>query len=60
MYKIWQAGGFLGRLLGPLLKAGLPSIKNVLKPLVKSVLITLGLTEVHKKIFGSGMTTLIM
>ena len=30
-------GGFLGRLLGPLLKTGLPLIKNVLKPLVNSV-----------------------
>ena len=42
--KMIQSGGFLGRLLGPLLKAGLPLIKNVVKPLVKSVLITLGLT----------------
>ena len=39
-----QSGGFLGRLLGPLLKTGLPSIKNVIKPLAKSVLIPLGLT----------------
>ena len=39
-----QLGGFLGRLLGPLLKAGLPLIKNVIKPLTKSVLIPLGLT----------------
>ena len=30
-----QSGGFLGRLLGPLLKTGLPLIKNVIKPLVK-------------------------
>ena len=37
-------GGFLGRLLGPLLKTGLPLIKNVMKPLAKSVLIPLGLT----------------
>ena len=43
-------------------------IGNVLKPLAKSVLIPLGLTAatsatdatIHKKIFGSGMTTLIM
>ena len=35
--KIIQSGGFLGRLLGPLLKAGLPLIKNVIKPLAKSV-----------------------
>ena len=39
-----QTGGFLGRLLGPLLKTGLPLIKNVIKPLAKSVLIPLGLT----------------
>ena len=42
--KIIQSGGFLGRLLGPLLKTGLPLIKNVIKPLAKSVLIPLGLT----------------
>ena len=29
--------GFLGRLFGPLLKTGLPLIKNVMKPLAKSV-----------------------
>ena len=40
--KMIQSGGFLGRLLGPLLKAGLPLIKNVIKPLAKSVLIPLG------------------
>ena len=33
--KIIQSGGFLGRLLGPLLKTGLPLIKNVIKPLAK-------------------------
>ena len=60
--KMIQSGGFLGRLLGPLLKAGLLLIKNVIKPLAKSVLIPLGLTAVasaedagiHKKILGSG------
>ena len=36
--------GFLGRLLGTLLKTGLPLISNVIKPLAKSVLIPLGLT----------------
>ena len=55
--------------LGPLLKTGLPLIKNVIKSLAKSVLIPLGLTAVasagdagiHKKILGSGnMTTLII
>ena len=42
--QIIQSGEFLGRLLGPLLKTGLPLIKNVIKPLAKSVLIPLGLT----------------
>ena len=67
--KMIQSGGFLGRLLGPLLKTGLPLIKNLIKPLAKSVLIPLGLTAaasaadagIHKKILGSGnMTTLII
>ena len=57
-----QSGGFLGRLLGPLLKIGLPLMKNMTKPLAKSVLITLRLfaaasaadAGVHKKILGSG------
>ena len=64
MHKIVQSGGLLGRLLGPLLKTGLPLMKNVLKPLAKSVLIPLGLpvaasatdAAIHKKMFGSGMT----
>ena len=40
--KMIQSGGFLVRLLGPLLKIGLPLISNVIKPLAKSVLIPLG------------------
>ena len=52
-----QLGGFLGRLLGPFLKTGLPFISNVIKPSAKSVLISLGLTAatsaadsgIHKK-----------
>ena len=63
-----QSGGFLGKLLGPLLKTRLPLIKSVIKPLAKSVLIPLGLTAaasaadtgIHKKILGSGNTTLII
>ena len=39
-----QLGGFFGRRLGPLLKSGLPLMKRVIQPLVKSVLIPLGLT----------------
>ena len=69
--KMIQSGGFLGRLLGPLLKTGLPLMKSVIKPLAKSVLIPLGLTAaasaadagIHKKILGSGNnnnTTLII
>ena len=42
--KIIMSGGCLGKLLGPLLKAGLPLIENVIKPLAKSILIPLGLT----------------
>ena len=42
--KMIQSGGFLGRLLDPLLKRRLPLMKNVVKPLAKSVLIPLGLT----------------
>ena len=66
-----QSGGFLGRLLSPLLKTGLLLIKNVIKPIAKSVLIPLGLiaaasatdARIHKKILGSGnnnTTTLII
>ena len=39
-----QSGGFLGRLLGPSLKTGLPIIKNVINALAKSVLIPLVFT----------------
>ena len=35
-YKIRQSGGFLGRLLGPLLKFGLPLTGNVFEWLAKS------------------------
>ena len=42
--KMIQLGRFLGRLLGPLLKTGLPLMKSVIQPLAKSVLIPLGLT----------------
>ena len=62
-----QSGGFLGRLLGPLSETGLPLIKNVIKTLAKTVFIPLGLTAaaaadagIHKKILGSGTTTLII
>ena len=63
-----QSGRFFGRLLGPLLKTGLPLISNVIKPLAKSVLIPLGLTAaasaadagIHKKILGSGNNTTLI
>ena len=42
--KIIQSGGFLGKLLDPLLKTELPLIKNLIKPITKSFLIPLGLT----------------
>ena len=60
--KKGKSEGFLGKLLGSLLKRGLALMKNVLKPLAKSVLISLGLTAaasaidaaILKKMFGSG------
>ena len=39
-----QSGVFLARLLGLLLKTGLPLMKTAVQPLTKSVLIPLGLT----------------
>ena len=55
--KIIQSWDFLGKLLGPLLKTGLPLTKNLIKPLAKSVLIPLRITAaasaadagIHKK-----------
>ena len=55
--KMIQSGKFLGRLLEPLVKTGLPLMKNVIKPLTKKVLISLELTAavsaadagIHKK-----------
>ena len=66
MRKIGQSGGLLDRLLGPILKARLPLI--VVKPLAKSVLVPLGLppsvsatnAAIHKAMFRSGFTTLII
>ena len=66
--KMMQSGGFLGRLLGPLLKTGLPLMKSVIQPLAKSVLVPLGLTAaasaadagIYKKILGSGHNTTLM
>ena len=66
LHKIGQSAGFLGRLLELLLKTGLSLMRNIFKTLAKSVLILLGLTAaasttdaaIHKKMFGSGNTTL--
>ena len=63
-----QLGGFLGRVLGPLLKKGLPLMKSVIQPLAKSVLIPLGLTAAasaadagtHEKMLGSGHSTTLI
>ena len=44
LFNIIQLGGFLGRLLAPLLKTGLQLMQSVIKPLAKIVLITLGST----------------
>ena len=59
-----QSGRFLVRRLAPLLKTGLPLMKNLITPFTKSLLIPLGLTAaastadagIHKKILGSGTT----
>ena len=66
--KMIQSGGFLGKLLGPLLKTGLLLMKSVITPLAKNVLIPLGLTAaasaadagIHKKILGSGNSTALI
>ena len=68
LHKIGKSGRFLDRLLGPLLKTELPLTGNVLQSQAKSVLIPLGLTAaasatdaaIHKKMFGPGVTTLII
>ena len=66
--KMIQQGGFLGKLLGSLLKTGLLLMKSVITPLAKSVLIPLGLTAaasaadagIHKKMLGSGSNTTLI
>ena len=68
LHKIGQSGGFLGRLLGSLLKTGLPLGRDVLKPLAKSVLIPLRFmatasaidAAIHKNMFRSAFTALII
>ena len=66
--KMIKSGGFLGRLLGPLRRTGLPLIKNVIKPLAKSFLIPLVLTAaasaadtgIYKKLLSGYNTTLVI
>ena len=55
--KMIQLEGFLGKLLCPLLRTGLPLMKSVIQPLAISIFIPLGLTAsasaadagIHKK-----------
>ena len=62
LHKIVKSGRFLGRILWPLLKTGLPLMRNILKPPTKSVLMPLELTAaasatdaaLHKEMFGFG------
>ena len=59
LHTTGESWGFVGRVLGPLLKTELPLIGHVLKPLPKCALIPLGAATdvaIHKKLFGSGVT----
>ena len=66
--KMIQSGGFLGRLLGPLLKTRLTLMTYVIKPLAKRALIPSGLTAaasaadtgIDNKILGSGNNNTIL
>ena len=68
MHKIGQSGGFLRRLLGPLLKTRFSLVGNVFKRLGKSVIVPLELTTAasaidvanHQKMFESSFTALII
>ena len=55
IYKIIQSGGFVGKILGPLLKTKLPLLKSVIIPLG-----LLGLTAASSAIDGSRTTTLVI
>ena len=61
-----QSGGFLRRLLGPLLKTGLPLTKILIKLLAKIVLIPLtaeasaAYAGIRSGTTGSGTTTIII
>ena len=66
--KMILSRGSFGRRLGLSLRTGLQLMKNLIKPLAKSVLIPLGLTTavsaadavMHKKKLGSGNTTTLI
>ena len=66
--KMIQLGGFLSRLLGPLLKTDLSLLGNVLKPLAKSVSVPSGLTSAasatdqatHKKVLDQAQQHLYL
>ena len=65
--KMMQSAGILGRIFGPLLKRGLPLMKNVTKPLAKSVLIPFGLTAasaadagIHKRTLRIGSSSFFL
>ena len=62
--KMIQSGGFLGNLLGklagPLMKLAVPLAKNVLATLGVSAAMSAIDRSIKKKMFGSGMTTLII
>ena len=68
MHKIGKSEVYLGKPLEPLLKTSFLLMKNILKPLAKSILIPFWLTAavsatdaaIQKKTFGSGMTILII
>ena len=61
--KIIQSGRFLGTLLGPLLKTGLPLLKSVIKPL-GLLCLTAASSAIYagvlKKIYGSGTRKLVI
>ena len=66
--KMIQLGGFLSRLLGPLLKTDLSLLGNVLKPLARNVSVPSGLTSAasatdpatHKKVLDQAQQHLYL
>ena len=62
--KIIQSGGFLGSLLsksaGPLMKVAIPLVKNVLVPLGITAAASAIDAVIQNKIHGSGTTTLLI